>query len=134
MRGRGERYLSSCFSHTSGHATHPRTERQQMQCAVPGSETRTTMLDPTSTGRRVSNTDIWLFQEVDQIEFAIDNVSSSQPRPTMLCLQSARQFVAAPTMAASCEQEQHFLDCKSYLVAYKRNNNNALVPQTGKTS
>ena len=73
MGGRGERYLSSCFSHTRGCATHPRTERQQMQFAVPGSETHTTMLDPTSTGRRVSNTDIWLFQEVDQIEFAFDN-------------------------------------------------------------
>ena len=87
-------------------------------------------------GRRVSNTDIWLFQEVGQIEFAVDNVSSSQPResrtfmscPTMLCLQNARQFVEAPTMAASCEQEQHFLDSKSYLVAHKRNDNNALVP------
>ena len=110
--------------------------------AVPESGTHTTMLDPTRHGRRVSNTDIWLFQEVDQIEFAIDNVSSSLPLesrtfmscPTMLCLQSARQFVEAPTMAASCEQEQHFLDCKSYLVAHKRNDNNALVHQTGKTS
>ena len=51
---------------------------------------------------------------------------------TMLCLQSARQFLEAPTMAASCEQEQHFLDCKSHLVAHKRNDNNALVPEPRK--